>query len=91
MEKVRIAAPGSLFDALIIEGTPYACGHVVAGIGARLEGNKSGFVLSWEDFERAYLALKTERSTLAFAEAEAHQRAECEIPALPNGVSEEPK
>jgi len=68
---IRIKAAGALFDYLVIDGAMSSCGKINGGIGAYLHDNyrgseraaqEGGFVLAWEDFERAYLELKAERA-----------------------------
>ena len=81
MKPVRIRTPGALFRAIVIEGTPGSCGGVVAGICAATEDtdgntNRGGFVMSWEDFEEAYFALKVERRTAWFEKDAKWQRKE---------------
>ena len=74
MSIAKIRCPGGLANHLVIDMAQSGCGDVEDGIGVRFEGSppgcddvawsKSGcgFVLSWEDFERAYLAVKSARA-----------------------------
>lgn len=70
MKEVKIACPGAMADHLVVTGRS-SCGDVQDGIAVHWSGSPKGFehlayrgcfVLSWEDFERAYLALKAERA-----------------------------
>lgn len=70
----KIRCPGGLADYLVIERAHGGCGEVEDGISVRFDGtggaisgdewsspHKVGFVLSWPDFEAAYLAIKAAR------------------------------
>jgi hypothetical protein len=69
----KIACPGALADFLVIDQLRSECGTVKDGIGVRFDGDGSGrgtpggwgtgagFVLSWADFEAAYLKAKALR------------------------------
>jgi len=70
----KIACPGALADHLVIENERSSCGDVEDGISVRFDGtggesqerawstkHGSGFVLSWPDFEAAYLKIKALR------------------------------
>jgi hypothetical protein len=47
---------------LILEGHGHICGDIENGIGATLDDPKFGsFVIDWDSFEAAYLALKATR------------------------------
>lgn len=72
MTKVaKIRCPGALAKHLVVESPRTSCGEVQNGIGVRFEGLphdgfidepwEGSFVLSWEDFEAAYLAVKKAR------------------------------
>lgn len=67
----KIRCPGGLADFLVIDQVRTECGEVRDGIGVRFEGHggaghagwsNSAWVLSWEDFENAYLKLKAART-----------------------------
>lgn len=69
MKEVKIACPGALAEYLVVTGRSSA-GKVTDGIAVHWSGCPKGFehkvyqgcfVLSWDDFERAYLALKADR------------------------------
>lgn len=71
MSIAKIRCPGGLAKHLVVEQVRSECGDVEDGIGVRWEGCPAGvedvawrgvFVLSWEDFEAAYLRLRELRS-----------------------------
>src|SRR5271156_4112720 len=55
---------------LILEGHGPSCGEVFNGIGARLDDERGSFVIDWESFEAAYLALKATRARAEAAYAD---------------------
>ena len=83
MSIAKIRCPGGLANALVVERVRSSCGDVADGIGVRWEGTPRGiyahaawsgyFILSWEDFEAAYLTLKAMRAPLD-ADSEALSR-----------------
>ncbi len=60
---IRIRAEGALFDSIRIRGVGSICGKIEDGLSVELVDDWAkrggpGFVLSWEDFEAAYLECK---------------------------------
>lgn len=65
MIKIRLA--GFVGQHLVIDGVHTECGKIVDGIGIRIDNNAGG-VMSWEDFEAAYLEVKRLRELPESAE-----------------------
>ena len=58
---LRIRSAGHLTDELVLRGHMASCGSIRNGISAEFTTDRGGFVLDWNDFEAAYLALKATR------------------------------
>ncbi len=74
---IRLAGHATA-EALVIDAARASCGNI-NGIGAYLgdvepyecsRTEPAGFVISWEDFERAYVEIKAARERLATSQSE---------------------
>ncbi len=70
-QNLIIKVAGALGQAnLVLEGHGASCGTVFNGVSARLDDERGGFVLDWDSFEAAYLALKATRAKAEAAYAD---------------------
>ena len=63
LKEIAIDAPGSIEGTMYIDPGVWQCGEVTDGVGIRMKP-RGGFVISFANLEKAYLAAKKFRENV---------------------------